>query len=180
MAIVDPATDATREVRDLVTKARQSLQSLESDNPVSMSAQHRAVYYLATAIDKLVNETLIPAFQPEDTSDIDNSTSVYSAVDLEELYASIADRVERPDHYRHLLEPKKFVISFPDVELTIDDIWPDGDAPDDPTPEGVIEAMKETDIRASKVTKQWDLIESLTVRYGGDEDGHFEVKWDGS
>jgi hypothetical protein len=74
------------------------------------------------------------------------------------------------------------VISFPDVELSIDEIWPiDGFVPDDPTPEDVIDAMRESEDHAlpTTVANKWNLIESLRVRYAGDEDGLMADEWDG-
>ena len=176
MAIIDPATDAAREVRDLVSQARQALQDSETGGPDRSLATTKSVYYLATAIDKLVNETLVPAFKPEfGNGEVPHQPS---PTELEELYVNITERSEQSIPSGH----KKFVISFPDVELSIDEIWPiDGFVPDDPTPEDVIDAMRESEDHAlpTTVANKWNLIESLRVRYAGDEDGLMADEWDG-
>ncbi len=177
MAIIDPATDAACEVRDLVSQARQALQDSETGGPDRSLATTKSVYYLATAIDKLVNETLVTAFKPEfGNSEVPHQPS---PTELEELYANITERSEQSIPSGH----KKFVISFPDVELSIDEIWPiDKSAPDDPTPEDVIDVMKESvDVpHPGVVASEWNLIERLSVRHNGDEEGNAEVEWDES
>lgn len=35
-----------------------------------------------------------------------------------------------------------FTISFPDTHLSVADVWPDGDAPENPTPEDVAAVMR--------------------------------------
>jgi hypothetical protein len=50
-----------------------------------------------------------------------------------------------------------FQISFPEVTLGIEEIWPDGDAPFSPTTEDVIAKMKETSEFASTVVDRWNL-----------------------
>lgn len=76
--------------------------------------------------------------------------------------------------------PGKFVISFPDVELDVSEIWPDG-APENPTPEDVIAVMKEQECaHPTNVAVQWLLIDRLYVRAAADENGDEEVEWDGT
>lgn len=98
---------------------------------------------------------------------------------LEELYASIMGRIEEPTGNT---SQRKFVISFPDMELAVDEIWPEGDAPENPTPLDVIEVMKETEYaHPTTVAAAWLLIDSLSVRYNLDKDGDDqEVEWDGT
>lgn len=82
-------------------------------------------------------------------------------------------------------ESPKFVVSFPDVELDVSDIWDDGTAPVHPTPEHVVEVMREAlseDEPGSlqSVLRDWVLVESLFVREAHDEDAAGEVEWDGT
>lgn len=63
-----------------------------------------------------------------------------------------------------------FIISFPEIGLSIEDIWPDGDAPDDPNINDVIDVMKKS-FSPSDVAQDWNLIDSLYVN---------GVEWDGS
>jgi len=147
MTFIDPYTGVAGEVRDLVTKARTSLQGAETVGPDHSFATTRSVYYLATAIDKLVNETLVPDFKQEDTLD------EYGPEQLEALYNSITDRTGQC----------KFIVSFPDVELSIEDIWPDGDAPEDPTPGDVLARMKLDCLFPIDLANEWSMIDNLQV-----------------
>jgi hypothetical protein len=109
------------------------------------------------------------AFKSEETSD------EYGPEQLEKLYDSIMDRTGQTP----TSEQRKFLISFPDVELSVDEVWPDGDAPEDPTPGDVIEQMRGYG-GVTRVISAWQLIESLAVGYRGNENGYMEVEWDGS
>jgi len=172
MAIIDPTTDTASEIRDIVAKARHAI-------PTTQPAVSSAVYYLATAIDKLVNETLVPAFNTFnkvnlDTEDLDE----FGPGQLEELYAKISGQEAPNDTSEGNTDKTAFIVSFPEIELTIKDIWPDGDAPDNPTPEDVIEAMKgASDPTPRNVAFDWMLIDHLFVQRA---DGGSEVEWDGS
>lgn len=73
---------------------------------------------------------------------------------------------------------RTFVVSFADVELSVEDIWPNGDAPEEPTPEDVIEVMKEGEYaHPTGVATEWLLIESLFVTTTDDD---HTVEWDGA
>lgn len=58
-----------------------------------------------------------------------------------------------------------------DMELTVDEIWPDGDAPKNPTAEDVAEAMERTNdgLRTNKrrVLDDWCLLDDLEVDVTG-------------
>jgi hypothetical protein len=168
MAIIDPTTDTASEIRDIVAKARHAI-------PTTQPAVSSAVYYLATAIDKLVNETLVPAFKVKlDTENLDE----FGPGQLEELYANISGQEAPNDTSEANTDKTTFIVAFPEIELTIKDIWPDEDAPDNPTPEDVIEAMKgASDPTPRNVAFDWMLIDHLFVQRA---DGGSEVEWDGS
>lgn len=53
--------------------------------------------------------------------------------------------------------PVTFLISLGDVSLTVDSIWPDGDAPDNPTAKDVAELMREYG-GAYGVVRDWDFL----------------------
>ena len=182
MAIIDPASDAAREVRDLVSQARCALQDSETSGPDRSLATTKSVYYLATAIDKLINETLI--FNSKETPVVDLQLDTYGPKQLEDLYESITKRTSGLDYLDGQSSTpgqRKFVISFPDVELSIREIWPEGDAPDYPTPEDVVEVMKVSRCATpDHIVKEWELLQSLYVRDSDDENGITEVEWDGS
>lgn len=55
-----------------------------------------------------------------------------------------------------------FVISFPDVHLTVDQVWPDGNAPENPTAADVVKEM-EAYGSALTVADDWRLIDGLEV-----------------
>lgn len=58
---------------------------------------------------------------------------------------------------------KSFCISVGDEAfLTVDEIWPDGNAPDDPTPEDVIRQIKETSSRHNFAT-DWGFQQHVEV-----------------
>jgi hypothetical protein len=56
-------------------------------------------------------------------------------------------------------------VDTPVYMLSIDDIWPDGDAPENPTAEDVIEAMREYGSPRT-VACEWDLLDELTIHVG--------------
>ena len=102
----------------------------------------------------------------------------YDLGDLEKIYANITNNTGRP---MNNVSHNPFVISFPDVRLSVNDIWPDGDAPDNPTPDDVIEAMEGTGYSTpASVVREWELIKSLFILHRNDETGIKEVEWDGS
>lgn len=123
------------------------------------------------AISKLVRAVEL-LDQAQEPPPIETTSS--GPVNLEEIYASITGVQSSPG------QPRKFVISFPEVTLSLDDIWPNKDAPDNPGPEDVIEAMRETEkAHPMTVATAWRLIDTLYVRHHGDDNGDMEVEWDG-
>lgn len=55
-----------------------------------------------------------------------------------------------------------FTISFPDSHLSIDEVWPDGDAPPNPTAEDVAEVMRRHG-GFHRVLLDWGLLDRLEV-----------------
>jgi len=54
-----------------------------------------------------------------------------------------------------------FTVCFPDVSLSIEDIWPDGDAPVNPTARDVVERMGGSSVGA--VIRDWNLVDEIHV-----------------
>jgi len=74
---------------------------------------------------------------------------------------------------------RTFVISFPEIELNLDDIWDEGEAPDEPTAKDVLRAMRATDpSSAINVVTDWNLVEEIYVRRS-DESEDEAVVFDG-
>jgi hypothetical protein len=97
--------------------------------------------------------------------------------ELDQLYESITSRLDPTTS----TGKRKFVITFPPMELAVDEIWPEGNAPENPTPEDVVEAMKAVQYaHPARVAAEWLLIDKLRVRYHTDKHGEMEVEWDGS
>lgn len=66
-------------------------------------------------------------------------------------------------------EQKVFNITFGgSVRLSVDEIWPDGDGPEDPTPEDVVARMEE-EINKHSLVDEWGLEDDLeiTVAHNG-------------
>jgi hypothetical protein len=59
-----------------------------------------------------------------------------------------------------------------DIELTVDEIWPEGDAPKHPTAEDVAERMERDELRnmtnKRQVLNDWCLLDDLMVWVEGD------------
>ena len=58
-----------------------------------------------------------------------------------------------------------FTVRVPEVELTVKQIWPDGDAPKDPTVDDVLAEMQKYGTFLD-VLGDWRLVESLDVFNG--------------
>ncbi len=56
-----------------------------------------------------------------------------------------------------------FTLGLGDVVLEVDDIWPDGYAPENPTPEDVVEQMAKCGGGAAIVAKEWNLLNEIEV-----------------
>lgn len=154
------AREARQDVRHgYVPEIGQSLSTTEQ----SLIA---AVSKLMQAVELLDSPRQVSRLFPEQTEPPD-------PVALEELYAQVTNG-PTPTQQR------KFVISFPEVTLGLEDIWPNGDAPEHPSPEDVIAVMRETErAHPTTVTTEWKLVDTLYVRYHGDDDGDMEVEWNG-
>lgn len=58
------------------------------------------------------------------------------------------------------------------VHLSIDEIWPDGDAPENPTTEDVLEVIESQGLNAYTLLEEWNLKDYLHVEIiGGGEGG---------
>ena len=53
-----------------------------------------------------------------------------------------------------------------DVDLTLDEIWPDGDAPDNPTVDDVIAIVERTP-NLSRMLNDWNLMDLLELSIDG-------------
>jgi hypothetical protein len=65
---------------------------------------------------------------------------------------------------------KRFIISFPEVELSITDIWHE-EAPDDPTAEDVAEVMREQEHSSpNTIVSEWCLLDEIHIRRSDRQD----------
>lgn len=171
------ATPAQQAVKIKVIAARQALRQVylySGDMSEIEKDLVQAVAILIQAVEAGVEETPhVPTFElPE--------PETLGLPSLEELYASVRGATGGPQT-TSIVHNSKFTISFPDVDLSLNDIWPNGGAPENPTPEDVIEVMKETECaRPSAVSSAWGLIDTLYVRHYADENGDMGVEWDGT
>jgi len=151
--------------------ARRAREALPPELAAHLSnGVEAAVSLLAQAVERLADDS--PGF----ILDLDE----YGPGQLEALRAKITGQPAPDADTLPAVSATKFVISFSDIELDLDDIWPDG-APENPTPEDVIAVMEEAEYaHPMHVIREWLLIESLFVRAAEDEDGEGEVEWDGS
>lgn len=142
------------QARALAVRAREALPL--ALRPTGVEA---AVGLLAQAIERLTDD--IPHFAL--------NSDEYGPGQLEALRGPISGRKE---------DRKYFVISFADVVLGEEDIWPNEAAvPENPTPEDVIRVMKENGCDPMSIAAEWLLVESLFVSTVGDDD---MVEWDGT
>jgi hypothetical protein len=169
-----PLEEATKvtEVKQLVGNARMALPKRDATVSVStLPPTERAIHFLADALERLVDDSsafAVPTLQF-------NSMPSLEPAEIEKLYDRITERTgDSPTPGQ-----RKFVISFPEIELSVGEVWPNGDAPDEPTPADVIEQMRDSNgMGVMGVVSEWLLIENLFVKYRGDEES--EVEWDGS
>lgn len=124
---------------------------------------------LTHAVDQLVRPHSIFRLGEDDLDE-------YGPGQLEQVRARLFGSQPQTD-----AEPK-FIISFPDVELSASDIWEDEeDIPEHPTPNDVIQAMCDLGIAGpNQAIRDWTLIESLYVRADYDTEAVGEVEWDGT
>lgn len=145
-------------VKDLVIEARQALRDTYMQETSLLEKS------LVTVVSKLIKSIDILNDPTKIFFDLDE----YGNQALDEIFGKVPipndDEVSKVD--------RQFAISFPDVVLNESEIWPDGDAPDHPTPDDVIEQMEQTGSPAT-VAKDWLLIEKLEVKrinnFGRDE-----------
>jgi hypothetical protein len=164
------ATPAQQAVKTKVETARQALRQVYGLHPGDMSEIEKG---LVQVVAILIQAVEVGVSEPPHISTFAATTDETRA--LEEIYASIQGGTPAPQ------TASRFTISFPDVDLTLEDIWPNGDAPESPTPEDVIEVMKETEYaHPMTVTSAWRLIDTLYVRHCADMNGDMEVEWDGT
>lgn len=157
-----PSEESPKEqAHALAVRARAALPQRELA-AVQPTGVEQSILLLAKAVERLTDDS------PHLIVDLDE----YGPEQLEQVRAMIFGPREDSS--------SKFVVSFPDVELDVSDIWPDG-APENPTPEDVIAVMKEQEYaHPTNVAVEWLLIESLYVRADDDEEGVGEVEWDGT
>lgn len=62
--------------------------------------------------------------------------------------------------------PVSFVIVFPEVTLSVDEVWPNGDAPENPTAQDVVNAMRESGGYPGAVMTDWGLSPSEIEVFG--------------
>jgi len=58
-----------------------------------------------------------------------------------------------------------------EIQLSVDDVWPDGDAPRNPTFVEVMELLKNECVSRGKVISEWGLEEHTTVTVSQPEKG---------
>lgn len=168
-----------RATKELAIEARQALrQAYVPERGRVLSPVESALVTTCAKLCQAVEQSV-------DSSPLPLSVTLGTAEpSLDELYAKITgESASEPtqEDVRDYLETK-FVISFPEVTLTLDEIWPDNNAPDNPTPEDVIEEMRGSDGSGHPmtVTPGWRLIDTLYVRHHNDTEGDEEVEWDGT
>ena len=61
---------------------------------------------------------------------------------------------------------RRFILGLGDVALGVEDIWPDGDAPPDPTVEDVVARMQSTGCSAARLAAHWNLLDEIEVSAG--------------
>lgn len=165
-----------RATKELVLEARRALRDayVPEESGQVLSSVERALMLtcskLCKAVEQRVDDSALPLtiLQPEPES-------------LEEIHARVTGYQNPPTETATDHDPR-FVISFPEVELSLREIWPDGDAPENPTAEDVIEAMRGSDGvgHPMTVSSGWRLIDTLYIREHDDTDGEQEVEWDGT
>jgi hypothetical protein len=62
-----------------------------------------------------------------------------------------------------------FSVDLGSAYLTVEDVWPDGDAPEHPTAQGVVEQMRRTSPSVYTIVSEWGLLDGIEVT--GNRDG---------
>jgi hypothetical protein len=151
-----------QDVKESVRKARVILSQAFPETHATMGGDLVAVV-----------STLIDAVERLSDSDEYASRVIFGEPfppdELESLHASLKGAQQMPAE-------SKFTISFPAIELTVKEVWPDGDSPDDPTPQDVLDRMKDYS-GINTVVGDWLLIQNLYVSRAEDED-ELGVSWE--
>lgn len=132
-----------------IALARQALRKVYMHHPGELSSVEQGLVEAISILIKAFDEVT-----KEEDKDLEDLDSLYFDVFGHKSPSSSSD----------------FVISFPEIGLSIDEIWPDGDAPDEPNINDVIDVMKKS-FSPLNVAKDWNLIDSLYVN---------GVEWNGS
>jgi hypothetical protein len=66
-----------------------------------------------------------------------------------------------------------FLLSFPDITLEVDEVWPDHDAPEHPTAADVVQQMRKTG-SVGRVLSEWAL-EPIEIEVFGNHDASSAV-----
>ena len=64
-----------------------------------------------------------------------------------------------------------------ETSLTIDDIWPDGDAPEGPTAEDVLAQLKKSGSDCLSATSDWNLAQDATLTIIKASDWDDRAEW---
>ena len=56
-----------------------------------------------------------------------------------------------------------FIVFFPECSLSVDEIWPDKDAPKEPTAQDVVKRMQDYGGSARQIIEEWNLLDSFEV-----------------
>jgi hypothetical protein len=56
-----------------------------------------------------------------------------------------------------------FYVGVPDVALEVEDVWPDGDAPDNPTAADVAEVLRGSGHSIASIATEWNLWSEIEV-----------------
>lgn len=127
-----------------ILKVAHDLVPTDGDMPGAAFRLRQAVGLIIAAVEELAQDTVCP---PDESN------------------------LAEAGHGMPLTEPRTFEITFSPVTLSVDDIWPAGEAPANPTSASVIAAMdSEFGSTPAIVASEWNLIEELTVESNDDTD----------
>lgn len=56
-----------------------------------------------------------------------------------------------------------FTLNLGEPVLEVEDIWPNGDAPENPTPEDVVKQMARSGGGACVIAREWNLLDGIEV-----------------
>ncbi len=157
-----PAEESAREqlVKRLISESRQRLAEPGSVYPADNgSTLHTVLSQILSALEASVDSSPVPEFVP--------------AFDLSELEARLVGRAIKEARGE---SEQSFIISFPSIELTVSEIWPEGDAPENPTRDDVLAVMQEPGATPISIAWSWELIDTLYVE--AEEDDPSALIWE--